>query len=141
MIIFDQQCDEQIEFWCFEFDIENIISNLISNSLNSFDREMDAVLETKEINLIIKNTEMGLEISYWDTGGGLIDKYKKRPEIITEAFESSRVAVGQEESGTGMGMWIVKKTVLEYNGSIDLSENQRKEKGFYIRIQMGGTNV
>ena len=72
MIIFDQQCDEQIEFWCFEFDIENIISNLISNSLNSFDREMDAVLETKEINLIIKNTEMGLEISYWDTGWGLI---------------------------------------------------------------------
>ncbi len=49
------------------------------------------------------------------------------------------MAVGQEESGTGM--WIVKKTVLEYNGSIDLSENQRKEKGFYIRIQMGGTNV
>lgn len=141
MIIFNHQCDEQIEFWCFEFDIENIISNLISNSLNSFDREMDAVLETKEINLIIKNTETGLEISYWDTGWGLIDKYKKRPEIITEAFESSRVAVGQEESGTGMGMWIVKKTVLEYNGSIDLSENQRKEKGFYIKIQMGGTNV
>ena len=53
-----------------------------------------------------------------------IDKYKKRPEIITEAFESSRVAVGQEESGTGM--LILKKTVLEYNGSIDLSENQRK---------------
>ena len=140
-IIFNQQCDAEIEFWCFEFDIENIISNLISNSLNSFDREMDAVLETKEIDLVIKKTETGFEMNYWDTGWGLIDKYKKRPEIITEAFESSRVAVGQEESGTGMGMWIVKRTVLEYNGDIDLSRNQREKKGFYIRIQMGGSNV
>lgn len=140
-ITFKARCDDKIEFWCFEFDIENIISNLISNSLNSFDREMDAVLETKEINLEIEKTETGFLLDYWDTGWGLIDKYKKRPEIITEAFESSRIAVGQEESGTGMGMWIVKRTVLEYNGIIDLSRNQKEERGFYIKIQMGGNNV
>lgn len=140
-ITFKTKCDDEIEFWCFEFDIENIISNLISNSLNSFDREMDAVLEMKEINLEIDKLETGFVLNYWDTGWGLIDKYKKRPEIITEAFESSRIAVGQEESGTGMGMWIVKRTVLEYNGVIDLSQNQKEERGFYIKIQLGGNNV
>lgn len=45
-------------------------------------------------------------------GGGLSPKYKKRPELITEAFESDRSSSNREEDedGTGMGMWIVKRT-------------------------------
>ncbi len=131
-------CEENIEFWCFEFDIENIVSNLISNSMASFDREMEAVLEKKEITLIISTLEKGFLLDYKDTGWGLVPKYKERPERILEAFESSRNLIGEEEDGTGMGMWIVNKTVLEYNGSIDLSENRRTENGFFVKIQLGG---
>ena len=134
-------CDADIDFWCYEFDIENIISNLISNSLASFDREEEAVLEKKEISITITAEGNGFIINYSDTGWGLIDKYKTRPERIMEAFESSRNMVGQEEEGTGMGMWIVNRTVLEYNGSIDLSENIKADRGFYIKISMGETNV
>lgn len=140
-VILDFYCDDNIEFWCFEFDIENIISNLISNSLASFDREMDSVLEKKEIILKISDEEKGFVLNYRDTGWGLIPKYKARPELILEAFESGRSVLGQEEDGTGMGMWIVNKTVLEYNGSIDLSENRKAEQGFSIYIIMGGSNV
>ena len=61
--------------------------------------------------------------------------------MILEAFESSRNPIGEEEDGTGMGMWIVNKTVLEYNGTIDLSENRMVEKGFFIKIQVGGRGV
>lgn len=131
-------CEENIEFWCFEFDIENIISNLLSNSMASFDREMEDVLKKKEITLKISALENGFLMDYKDTGWGLVPKYKERPEMILEAFESSRNLIGEEEDGTGMGMWIVNKTVLEYNGSIDLSENRRAEKGFYAKIQLGG---
>lgn len=134
-------CDADIDFWCFEFDIENIISNLISNSMASFDREEESVLEKKEISIIITAEGNGFIINYSDTGWGLIDKYKTRPERIMDAFESSRNMVGQEEEGTGMGMWIVNRTVLEYNGSIDLSENIKTDRGFYIKISMGETNV
>lgn len=134
-------CDADIELWCFEFDMENIISNLISNSMASFDRETGKILEKKEILLEIISLEKGFLIDYKDTGWGLIPKYKDRPETILEAFESSRNLIGDEEDGTGMGMWIVNKTVLEYNGTIDLSENRKSETGFYIKIQMGGRNI
>jgi nitrogen fixation/metabolism regulation signal transduction histidine kinase len=131
-------CDENIEFWCFEIDIENIISNLISNSMASFEREMDHVLETKKIILNISSSENGFLLDYKDTGWGLIPKYKDRPEVILEAFVSSKNLIGDDADGTGMGMWIVNTTVLEYNGSIDLSENRGAETGFFVKIQMKG---
>ena len=134
-------CDEDIIFRCFAFDIENIISNLISNSLASFDREGERALEKKEIYLDINKREEGFILHYEDTGWGLSDKYKKRPDLITEAFESDKSSSVGEEDGTGMGMWIVKRTVLEYNGDIDLSENKTLGIGFKISISLGGKYV
>lgn len=139
---FIYECDPDIELWCFEFDIENIISNLIANSLASFDREMDRKLEKREICLNISRLEYGLSMDYRDSGWGLISKYKKRPELILEPFESGHHFDGEDEDdGTGMGMWIVNRTISEYNGTIDLSKNQRTETGFYAKIILGGQNV
>lgn len=134
-ITLQYQCDADIEFRCFEFDIENIISNLFSNSIKSFDREMDVVLEKKNITLIISKKEVGFCLYYEDTGWGLIPRYKNHPELILEPFESGEES--EEEEGTGMGMWIVNKTVLEYDGKIDLSENKVREKGFVIKMSLG----
>ena len=134
-------CEEDIIFKCFAFDIENIISNLISNSLASFDREGKSALEKKEIYLDINKREDGFILYYEDTGWGLSDKYKKRPDLITEAFESDKSSSVGEEDGTGMGMWIVKRTVLEYNGDIDLSKNKTLDIGFKIAISLGGKYV
>ena len=133
-------CEKDIIFKCFAFDIENIISNLISNSLASLDRESESVLEKKEIHLRIEKWEKGFILYYEDTGWGLSDKYKKRPDIIMEAFESDKGGSEREEDedGTGMGMWIVKRTVVEYNGDIDLSENKILDNGFKIVIRLGG---
>lgn len=136
-------CDDNINFKCFIFDIENIISNLISNSLFSFDKENDQVLAKKEIYLRIEKREEGFILFYEDTGWGLSSKYKKRPDLITEAFESDRSNSGREEDedGTGMGMWIVKRTILEYNGDIDLSANKAMETGFKAVLSFGGKYV
>lgn len=140
---FSWKCEPDIEFKCFEFDIENIISNLISNSLYSFDREAETILERKAISLMFTKTEDGFTIIYSDTGWGLLSKYKERPELILEAFESDRGSQpGEEESeGTGMGMWIVYKTILEYNGNIDLTANRKSKNGFQVVISLGGKNV
>ncbi len=136
------ECDTDIELSCFEFDIENIISNLIANSLASFDREMDTKLEKREISLEICRLENGLSIDYQDSGWGLIPKYKKRPELILEPFESGHYYDGEDEDdGTGMGMWIVNRTISEYNGTIDLDRNRKEETGFYAKIILGGRNV
>lgn len=136
-------CDEDILFKCFPFDIENVISNLISNSIASFERETEEILDKKEIRICIQKEEEGFVLEYEDTGWGLVPKYKKRPEIIIEAFESDRGIPGSEENedGTGMGMWIINKTVLEYNGCLDLSENKVLERGFKVKISFGGKYV
>ncbi|WP_289302194.1 sensor histidine kinase [Sporofaciens musculi] len=140
---FDWECDIDIEIRCFEFDMENIISNLISNSLCSFDREAEMPLEKKEILLNFKKRTEGFLITYEDTGWGLVPKYKERPELILEAIESDRgEQPGEKEvEGTGMGMWIVNKTVKEYNGSIDLSVNRQLKRGFRMLIRIGGQDV
>ena len=135
------ECDEDIQFKCFPFDIENVISNLISNSLASFERETERLLDKKKIIIIIEKEENGFIVNYEDTGWGLIPKYKKRPEIITEAFESGKDEYKDNDEGTGMGMWIIKKTALEYGGDIDLSENKTLEIGFKTRISFGGEYV
>lgn len=135
------ECDEDIQFKCFPFDIENVISNLISNSLASFERETERLLDKKKIIIIIEKEENGFVVNYEDTGWGLIPKYKKRPEIITEAFESGKDEYKDNDEGTGMGMWIIKKTALEYGGDIDLSENKTLEIGFKTRISFGGEYV
>ncbi|MCI8364352.1 MAG: GHKL domain-containing protein [Eubacterium sp.] len=136
-------CDADILFRCFAFDIENVISNLISNSLVSFERENDEVLNEKEIRIKIEKREEGFILYYEDTGWGLTPKYKKRPELILEAFESDRGIPGEskDEDGTGMGMWIVNRTILEYNGDIDLSENKMLSKGFKANVSFGGKYV
>lgn len=136
-------CEEGIMFRCFPFDIENVISNLISNSLASFDRESETVLDKKEIKIEIYKESEGFVLVYEDTGWGLTSKYKDRPELITEAFESDKggsIEDGNQE-GTGMGMWIVKKTALEYEGDIDLSENKTLRRGFKTTISFGGKYV
>lgn len=135
-------CEEGIIFKCFPFDIENVISNLISNSLFSFERETEQILNEKVIRISIIRENNGFILRYEDTGWGLTPRYKMRPEIITEAFESDRGSQGNDEvEGTGMGMWIVKKTALEYDGDIDLSENKTLEKGFKVSISFGGKYV
>lgn len=136
-------CEEDIMFKCFPFDIENVISNLISNSIASFERESEVMLDKKEINIEICKESEGFILVYEDTGWGLISKYKERPELITEAFESSKdgsLEDGNQE-GTGMGMWIIKKTALEYGGEIDLSENKTLKIGFKTTISFGGKYV
>ena len=38
--------------------------------------------------------------------------------------------------GTGMGMWIIDRTVREYKGKIDLSKNKTEEVGFHMAISL-----
>lgn len=41
-----------------------------------------------------------------------------------------------EPIGTGMGMWIINRTVAEYSGSIDLADNTKHTSGFYATINL-----
>ncbi len=137
-------CDPQLKFRCFALDLENILSNLISNSVSSFERVSPVPLDEKKIMIYILETENHiLQIDYQDTGWGLSNKYKMHPERTLEAFETDKVAVdgSLDEEGTGMGMWIVNQIARDYQGVVDLSDNKTKERGYHAVITLGGSNV
>ena len=136
-IAIDLDC-ESVEFRCFTYEIESIINNLIANSTTAF---KSSVQKDKRITISISADEEGIVISYRDNGPGLSDKYKTNPDKIMEAMETDKTDLDGEIIGTGMGMWIIGKTVVEYNGNVDLSENVRSENGFHAKITLKGRRI
>lgn len=122
-------------FKCFPYDIESIISNLITNSINSFEY---MAIEKKTINIKLTKENNELILLYEDNGKGLSEKYKNKPDLILEPFETNKRDSNNNLIGTGMGMWIVNKTVKEYNGVVDLSQNKERKYGFIANIKLKG---
>ena len=116
---------------------------MISNSISSFERDSLVPLDEKKIMIHISETvNHVLQIDYLDTGWGLSDKYKMHPERTLEAFETDKVAAdsGLDEDGTGMGMWIVDQIVRDYQGTVDLTDNKTRGRGYHAVITLGGSN-
>ena len=128
-----QTSAEEIVLKCFPYEIETIVNNLITNSVASFGSIRK---EKQEIMIFIREDDENVFMEYSDTGAGLTEKYKNHPEMILEAFETSKRNSEGEFVGTGMGMWIVNNTVMDYKGEIDLSKNIRTKEGFYVTISL-----
>ncbi|MDV0444367.1 sensor histidine kinase [Methanorbis rubei] len=127
-----------ILFKCYPYEIESILTNLITNSIASFERFRT---ENPEISIEIDITQDhdGISISYTDNGRGLSRKYKDEPDKILAAFETDKETNKGEKRGTGMGMWIIKSIVDDYKGRLDLSKNKTSESGFHARIYLKGS--
>lgn len=123
--------ESPIFYRCFPYEIEIILNNLITNSAAIFNtlKGFD-----KRICISLLDTPDSISLQYFDTGPGLASSYKKNPELILEPFESDKIDDSGEIVGTGMGMWLIKRTVFDYNGSIDLSKNKREQQGFFCKI-------
>lgn len=125
--------NNDIEMRCFPYDIESILSNLIANSVASFNAN---VVPQNIINISIEEKNGMLVIDYKDSGVGLSPAYKKNPRKILESMESDKTNEMGQTIGTGMGMWIINRTISDYNGSLDLSKNALHNQGFYITIKL-----
>lgn len=123
--------ESNIEFYCFVYEIESIFNNLISNSKKFFARNGR---NNKNINISLKYKDGNLMINYSDNGFGLIEKYKKDPQLILTPFETSSYDIDGKGKGIGMGLWIVDNIVKDYGGYIDLSKNKNEKEGFFIEI-------
>lgn len=130
-VIFKGDYQKEIYLRCFPYEIDTIISNLITNSTASFDK-----IRTKERNIYIEVKEENeyIRIDYSDTGAGLAPMYKKNPEKTLDVFETDRRDPTGQRIGTGMGLWIVNNTVKDYEGKIDLSKNIITETGYFITL-------
>jgi len=99
----------------FEVDFDAIFNNLLSNSLNAFEERKGNY--NREIVIDWKHSGKFIEILFADNGCGLAAEYEKEPDRIFEFNESSKRDRKGNRIGTGMGLYIVKLVVDDYNGA------------------------
>lgn len=98
----------------FEVNMDSIFNNLLSNSINAHYGYNN---EQKKIEIAWKKNGNSIEIYFSDNGKGLDEKYKVNPEVIFNLNESSKTDNKGNKIGTGLGLYIVKSIIEEYNNS------------------------
>ncbi|WP_176520096.1 sensor histidine kinase [Bacillus cereus] len=123
-----RNASEIIEWRAHIIDIESIFNNLIINSLLAFqskehtgDRIIDINLSSYE-----EDGNQHFQLDFCDSGPGLSNAVKNKNEIFDPFFTT------RTDDGTGLGLWIVKTTVQEYRGAVDLLDSKN---GFALRFK------
>ncbi|WP_417861530.1 ATP-binding protein [Winogradskyella sediminis] len=98
----------------FEVDMDSIFNNLLSNSMNYLKG-----IKGKQKLIEIEWEKIGdnIEIKFSDNGKGLDEQYVDNPEEIFKLLESSKKDIKGDTIGTGLGLYIVKSIIEEYNNS------------------------
>lgn len=118
------------DFRAFEMDMLTIFTNLINNSLDSFEN----LIELKEKSIIIscKLVNESIEIIYSDNGVGLDDVFDDKEEIFLP-FVTAKKDKENKNIGIGLGMYLVKEVIDNYAGSIEILE---PDSGFSVLIKL-----
>ena len=118
---------ESYSIKAFEIDFDCIFNNLIINSREAFTRPN---CKNRVINIEVIQTTSGLSILYSDEGPGL-SKDIKNPYDIFKATVSTKINRHGKQVGTGLGMWLIKKTLDEYKATVHLNNT---DDGFGVEI-------
>jgi signal transduction histidine kinase len=103
--------------------INIIFSNLISNCI----RYMDTSKEECVIDITINSNEELADITITDNGSGI------PAEHLTKVFNMFYRA-SENNSGSGLGLYIVKETLLKLKGSIQIDSEVRKFTTVMVQI-------
>ena len=112
----------------FEIDLDYIFNNLLINSLDAFMQSSDAI--EREIKITLNDVDEGLKLIYTDLGPGLSKDISDPQDIFEPTFTTKRDKNGKEV-GTGMGMWLIAKTLEEYKATATINS---PKKGFEIEF-------
>ncbi len=94
---------------------ENIISNAIKHG------------KTNKLDIGIGSGEEFCEIRFADYGIGIPDEYKN--DIFNEGFQYG------ETGHTGIGLYIAKQTVKDYDGEVSVEDNKPNGAVFIVRLK------
>lgn len=114
------------DFRAFEMDMSTIFTNLINNSIDSFNNLIEIQERVIDISVYLQGDY--IEITYSDNGIGLDEVFEDKEEIFLPFKTAKRDRKGKE-IGTGLGMYLVKSVIDDNNGTIDILE---VEKGFSV---------
>ncbi|MBL7858200.1 MAG: sensor histidine kinase [Cyclobacteriaceae bacterium] len=122
---------EPIQIRSFAIDFDTVFNNLLINSLDSFKRRRDS--RARKVDVSFEEADGTLVIYFADNGAGLSPDYHRSPEEIFLPFETSKVDKKGNKIGTGIGMYLAKTIIDDYNGQIDIQEIH---DGFKLKISI-----
>ena len=117
----------------FYIDLDTIFNNLLSNAIYAIKESKKTENRNITISGGIDNGD--IVVLFEDTGIGLAEEYKERPNDIFNAFESSKYDKDGNKIGTGLGLYITKATLAEYKGS-SISVMTPRTEGFGLRVRL-----
>ena len=121
-------------FRAFEMDLTTIFSNLINNSIDSFEQRNK--IGGRNIVIEFEITNNRLEIIFSDNGKGLDKEFENKEEIFLPFTTSKKDRTGNE-IGTGLGMYLVKSVIDDNNGNIEILDCS---VGFSVKISFSLIN-
>ena len=114
-VVLNGDKDKSFVIRAFEVDMDSIFNNLLSNSMNAL---KGFSKEAKTISISWKIADdNNIEIIFSDNGKGLDTQYQENPDEIFNLNESSKKDKKGNVIGTGLGLYIVKSIIEEYNNS------------------------
>jgi len=117
--------DENIEIEGVYILIYSLFKNLIDNSIEHAGRGVEIYIQTTSIE-----PEM-IWFRYYDTGKGVSEEHLER---LFERFYRVEAGRSRKSGGSGLGLSIVKNSVLLHNGSITVCN--RKEGGLQFDFSL-----
>lgn len=113
--------DANLPFFIIPFNkLQQVLANLIKNSIDALE---ECII--KEIRITSVHKEDGNHIIFEDSGIGIS---KENINKIFDPFYTTK-EVGK---GTGLGLYVCKSIIREYNGSITLSSEINRGTRFHI---------
>ncbi|NVZ32140.1 sensor histidine kinase [Pseudomonas sp. A4002] len=123
--------DSSLCLKAYEIDLDCIFNNLIINSADAFKRP--GFSGGRVITIGSRGVSGKILFDYKDTGPGLSQDIQNPLDIFQPTFTTKTNSLG-EEIGTGLGMWLVQKTIEEYRGKALLGRGN----GFNITMELKG---
>lgn len=124
----------EVNFKGHEIDLDGIFNNLITNSVDAYKRKDAGDLREIKLSFAFNPLEAnGISVVYEDFGPGLLEEITDPNKIFQPFFTTKRDEKTGEKIGTGLGMWIVKSTIDEYSGDVEIL---KPRPSFKIKITL-----
>ncbi len=114
--------DESISLFGNKVFFQDIITNLLSNSIKALDGSFN-----RQIQCSIKTDETHMIVLFSDNGIGI--PVKNRNKIFDIYFTTT-----QEHGGAGIGLYLVQTHIETFGGSVEVVDSEFKEDGATIQL-------
>ena len=105
-----KQYEEVPELLCFPGELQQVFTNLVSNSLDAMRHGGDLLVSVRPERDGSQSTLRGIRVTVIDSGGGM------NADVRSKLFEPFFTTKG--ETGTGLGLWVSKGIIDKHNGNI-----------------------